>query len=69
MVSAFFTKANLAALVGMVVFVLGYLPFVVVTALMYKLTWSTKTGAVSGACGTTINLAIKYQWISPKFPI
>ncbi|XP_064594630.1 uncharacterized protein LOC135461452 [Liolophura sinensis] len=42
MVSAFFTRANMAALTSLIVYLLSYLPFVMVTALEHEMTFTEK---------------------------
>jgi hypothetical protein len=47
MVGSFFTKTNLASLIGILAYFVSYLPFILVMSLKYELTFASKFGLVS----------------------
>ena len=46
-VGSFFTKTNLASLIGILAYFVSYLPFILVMSLKYELTFAKKFGLVS----------------------
>ena len=49
-IGSFFTKTNLASLIGILVYFVSYLPFILVMSLKYDMNFLEKLGLVSTRC-------------------
>ena len=46
-VASFFSRTNLASLIGVLVYFISYLPFIIVMSLKYEITFASKFALVS----------------------